>query len=179
MLKDDNGKWADHATLVKEACQGVSGLTSDKIEAIVAGTVYVDKDQNNQFMHSMLSPTDINNAKGIRDEAIKVAGEAKDKFISDNENQFLKNGDYFALGMAVHPISDEDAPAHTNWQVWNGPLDLGISIPHIFGDMKTLNPEAWKISVAKTRELIQKLIQERESEKIENQKCENDNSTTD
>jgi len=172
IFKDDNGKWLTyiHEDIIREAAVGL-GLTNADINKLVEGTRNVDKDQVDQSKHEMLNSEVVQ--KYGEDKAKADAEGQMKKFMSDKQNEFITKGNFEALGESTHPIQDSYAPAHAGWQEWKtgGPINP-LNWPHLLGDIKLGNKEAYQKAVEETRAKLIKAIKlrkqyiESETEKL-------------
>jgi RHS repeat-associated protein len=117
---DPDGKWLGfiHKSIFKNAFKNElkSGeITNDQLNQIVQGSVDTDKDQTaaSSYMHSM---TD-----GTTGQSVEEAKEKRQRFIDDRIKEFVDSDgqNYYALGEALHAVSDEDSPQH-QWSSWSG-----------------------------------------------------------
>lgn len=121
LLTDRSGEWwtGQHNSILNYAFSDM--LTERSLDILKEASKHVDKDQKNQFKHSM------RNKGQDRIEAQKLTAE----FIKSKVDEFVKNPDIdqalFSLGEAMHPIMDASSPAHAGTQEWKGPNDGLVS----------------------------------------------------
>ncbi|OQA97605.1 MAG: hypothetical protein BWY22_01249 [Bacteroidetes bacterium ADurb.Bin217] len=121
-FEDPEGKWPGwvHERIIRTAFKNEikTGLmTAEEVDALIQASIKTDAEPYQapqfSFMHSMRDGT----------QTIESAQQKQREFINEKTNKYLQTSDEVEalgeLGMALHSISDEDAPTH-NWQSWSG-----------------------------------------------------------
>ena len=119
---DPTGMWLKptHNYILRKAFKNElkSGeITKAQLKQMMRASVDVDKGDNqlpkNSYLHSQ---TD-----GTANQSIEEAQALRQDFIDEHIENFIDSGgeDFYELGQALHPISDEDSPSH-NWSSWSG-----------------------------------------------------------
>ena len=137
---DPDGKWLGftHRTILNKAFKNTN-ITGAQLKQMKNASTYTDSGDYQKpefsYMHSMTDGTT------TPKQSVEDAKNKRQEFINEQIAAFVdSNGqDFFALGKALHAISDEDTPAH-NWKSWDGasiskPRTLGAAIKHFFSDL--------------------------------------------
>jgi hypothetical protein len=164
MFIDVDGRWPGwvHKRIIETAFENeiATNTISDKE---IAALIQASKDADGKdyqapelsFRHSM---TD-----GKNGQTVAEAQQKQMTFIIEQTNYYLQNNDeekaLLDLGMALHAISDEDAPTHS-WQSWSGmkwynPISLGKGLGHLVGEVTLwglVREDAFNQSVEKVRQ---------------------------
>jgi len=107
-------------------------------------------------------------------------------FIDKNINNFVKTGDYYYLGKALHTLQDSFCPGHEGFQTFYSPgenvVSLILYVPmglfHTVLDQgKDRSPKAYKEAKKASRELLMKAFRLRQEYKRRLRREENRNSS--
>ena len=114
---DEDGKWPTkvHEQILRKAFEPElkSGhMTEKQIKAIIRGSEKAD----NPLLGNQSDARQYMHAEKPKNKSVAEAIKMKNEFIKDKEGEFINSKDeikgLISLGMALHPIMDENSPAH-------------------------------------------------------------------
>ncbi len=159
ILKDDNGLWTagTHGDMTQDAFQGK--IPQNLLDQIIEGNEFIDKDQVNSYKHGMVSDKDIQ-AAGSYESAVEINKEKANEFINENLRDFYLNGNYKALGAALHTFQEQFAPTHKNWAIWDTNFFIDyLSQPlHVFGDIQLGNETEYQKAVDASKGFVEQAL---------------------
>ena len=98
-------------------------------------------------------------------QSISDAKELMSKFINEKANLYIKDGNLFALGEALHPIMDSTSPTHEGFQEWKGIKDLQTlieAIKHVKGERKVTYKKLLE-TIEKVQEFFNNVQEQRDN----------------